>query len=75
MANNDLAGIIGSKVAHVEGYMSREFGDATFKLTRVVFEDGRAVDVEGEHDMPYICTSDPDILAAFEDAAGDEDAE
>lgn len=70
-----LSSVIGKKVADVQGYMTREFGDPTFKLTRILFEDGSAVDVEGEHDMPYICTDNPEIIARFEVAAGAEDEE
>ena len=36
----DLGKLCGSQVARVEGYLSREFGDETFKLTAVVLADG-----------------------------------
>ncbi len=26
-----------------------------FKLIRIIFEDGTQIDVEGEHDCPYLC--------------------
>lgn len=44
-----------SPVKDVFGYVSNEFGDPCFKLTRIEFADGRTADVEGEHDMPYLC--------------------
>lgn len=49
--------LVTSPVKDVFGYVSHEFGDPCFKLTRIEFADGRTVDVEGEHDMPYLCDS------------------
>jgi hypothetical protein len=49
-----LNAISGQKVVDVYGYVSTEFGDPVFKLTRIELEDGTTLDVEGEHDMPYI---------------------
>ena len=42
-------------IKDVQGYISREFGDPVFKLIRIIFEDGTQIDVEGEHDCPYLC--------------------
>ena len=51
-----LSEVIGAKVVEVAGYVSLSFGRDTpvFKITRLLFEDGTAMDVEGEHDMPYL---------------------
>lgn len=51
-----LSAILGKKVAEVAGYVSAEYGADTlvFKITRILFEDGSAQYVEGEHDMPYL---------------------
>jgi hypothetical protein len=46
--------VTGKKVVDVYGYVSNEFGDATFKITRLQLDDGTCLDVEGEHDFPYI---------------------
>ena len=51
-----LSEVIGAKVVEVAGYVSLDLGRDTpvFKITRILFEDGTAMDVEGEHDMPYL---------------------
>jgi hypothetical protein len=58
----DLAAILGSPVKHVCGYVSREFGDHTFKLTRLILEDGRSMYIAGEHDFPYMTDIDGEVL-------------
>lgn len=47
--------LTGSPVKDIYGWASTEFGDPCFKISRIEFMDGRIVDVEGEHDIPYIC--------------------
>lgn len=49
-----LAAVAGKKIKDIQGYISGELGDATFKLCDIVFEDGSIMGVEGEHDFPYI---------------------
>jgi hypothetical protein len=44
----------GATVADVFGYFTTECGEATFKLTRLVLNDGNTINVEGEHDFPYL---------------------
>lgn len=58
-----LTEMSGKVVADVVGYRCDEFGEPTFKLTRVLFTDGTHVDIEGEHDFPYLSSIDPDLLA------------
>jgi hypothetical protein len=48
-----LSKIIGKSIKDIYGYISLEFGDPSFKLTRIVFDDDSALGVEGEHDHPY----------------------
>jgi hypothetical protein len=31
-----------------------EFGQVNFKLTEIVLEDDSIMDIEGEHDFPYL---------------------
>lgn len=42
------------KIKEVKGYLSHEFDRVTFKVTAVVLEDDTEIDVEGEHDFPYL---------------------
>lgn len=49
-----LSKIAGKKVVDVTGYISREYDEPTFKISRLVLEDGRELMVEGEHDFPYV---------------------
>lgn len=46
--------IIGKKIKEIRGYLTSEFDDLTFKMTKVEFEDGTFLGCEGEHDMPYL---------------------
>lgn len=46
--------LLGSKIKDVLGYVTMEFGDPTFKLSRVILEDDNELWVEGEHDLPYL---------------------
>lgn len=54
-----LAKLTGQPVIDIHGYITRNFGESTFQLTRVVFADGTQIQVEGEHDLPYLCPSEP----------------
>lgn len=50
-----LTKLIGKPIKEIKGYLSQQFGpDATFKITGIVFEDDTEMDVEGEHDFPYL---------------------
>lgn len=49
-----LTKMVGKKVKEVHGYLSEEFDDVTFKLTKIEFDDGTFVGCEGEHDFPYL---------------------
>jgi hypothetical protein len=60
-ADNDQFGelslekIVGSRIKQVRGYVSRELGDPTFKLHSIDFANGLTLEIEGEHDFPYVC--------------------
>ena len=49
-----LSKLMGKKIKDIHGYISNEFGDPSFKLTKVLLEDDTYFWVEGEHDFPYI---------------------
>ena len=49
--------LIGKPISDIVGYLTNEFGDATFQMCRVVFEDGTDLWCEGEHDLPYLTNS------------------
>lgn len=57
---HSLSGFVGKKVVDVRGYLSHD-GDAFFKLTAIVLDDGTVLAVEGEHDFPYIAADLPGI--------------
>lgn len=50
---NELAK--GDAVSDIYGYISSELGDRVFKITRIQLASGCILDVEGEHDFPYVC--------------------
>lgn len=71
----------GKKIKDIHGYLSQEFGDATFKISYVLFEDDSQIGVEGEHDFPYLTdyprwpqpNFDEDTLNRLHDETLDED--
>lgn len=53
-----LSKLTGRKIKDVSGYITREFGDPTFKVNKIIFDDGYEQYVEGEHDLPYLVDFD-----------------
>ena len=50
-----LSKITGLKIADIQGIITNPFDvGATFQLCHVVLDDGTKIDVEGEHDFPYL---------------------
>jgi hypothetical protein len=45
---------VGRNIKDIYGYFSDDFGDPVFQLTRIEFVTGETMDVEGEHDCPYL---------------------
>jgi len=62
-----LAKLTGKQIVDVRGYLSCEFGDVTFKLTELVFADGTAMGIEGEHDFPYLTNYRTEPQPNFDD--------
>lgn len=54
-----LSKLAGKAIKDVHGYITREKGVFFFKVTDIVFEDGAELNVEGEHDFPYLGTPYP----------------
>jgi hypothetical protein len=52
--NISLAKLCGQPIADIEVSFTREFGDVSVKLLRVVLADGTKMEAEGEHDLPYV---------------------
>ena len=48
--------LLNKKVKEVRGYLSWKYDEPTFELTKIEFEDGTMLGVEGEHDFPYLVT-------------------
>lgn len=57
-AKNDylisIVRLTGQKIQDIYGYVSMEFGDPVFDVSRVVFENGKEVTFGGEHDIAYL---------------------
>lgn len=49
-----LTKIIDKKIKEVRGYLSNDFGDLVFKMSKIELEDGTFLGCEGEHDIPYL---------------------
>ena len=56
---SSLSKLVGKKIKDVHGIISAGFGDPVFKLSVVVFEDDTVLQVEGEHDFPYLVGNQP----------------
>jgi len=74
-----LSKLTGKKIKDIGGYITNEFGEPTFKLCFIEFEDGSQLGCEGEHDMPYTVTFAkwpmPEFEANIEAANNEEDGE
>lgn len=52
-----LSLLTGKKIKEVRGYFADSFkAGAVFKLTDIELEDGTRINVEGEHDYPFLST-------------------
>lgn len=72
--NISLLKVLGErKVKDIEGYISTEFGDHTFKLTALVLDNDKKMWFEGEHDFPYITDTDDELLEKIYLAENSED--
>jgi hypothetical protein len=61
----------GVTIVDVEGMVVKDFGDPCFQLVHIVLSDGKRIDVEGEHDLPYLCEpeciSPSQLVALYEE--------
>lgn len=46
--------LTGKSLKDIQGYISYEFGDPCFKLSRLIFDDDTQMHFEGEHDIAYL---------------------
>ena len=65
----------GKKIKDMHGYISNEFGEPTFLICQIEFEDGSTMGVEGEHDHPYLTDYDDNLEAIIEKIAEEETEE
>lgn len=49
-----LSKLMDKSVVDVVGSITKEFGDPTFQMSKIIFSDGTTLWAEGEHDMPYL---------------------
>lgn len=49
-----LTKLVGKPIKDIHGYIADIGGGATFKLSKVILEDGTKLGIEGEHDFPYL---------------------
>lgn len=54
-------------IKEVHGYLSKEFGDPVFLMTRIEFTDGTELGCEGEHDSPYLVSYGESTPASYTD--------
>jgi len=62
-----LSDVAGRKVVEVRGRISTEFGDPTFRVVAVEFDDGTAAVLEAERDFPYVLVKVPERFHEKED--------
>lgn len=73
-----LKKLSGLAIKDVTGYLSTEYDDEpTFKIYEIILDNGKELNVEGEHDFPYIGdeipNADSDRLQELYDEENDED--
>ena len=59
--------ITDKKVKEIHGYLSTEFGEPVFKITKVEFEDGKFLGAEGKHDFPYLTGFGDETVDGYDD--------
>ena len=67
--------ICGRKIKDIVGYISTEYDEPTFKISRIILEDGYELGVEGEHDFPYIVDYDEKTAKILDDINEEEKEE
>lgn len=70
-----ISKISGKKIKEIHGYISTEFDEPTFKMTRVEFEDSSVFGCEGEHDFPYLVGYDDKTYSIIEKINSEEEKE
>lgn len=63
-----LTKLTGCAIADIAGYITEEFGDPNFKITRIIFADGQSIDVGAEHDCPFLYREEEEVPNLNEDA-------
>ena len=53
-----LTKLLSCGIRDIHGYISKEFGDPVFKITKIILQDGKELWVNGEHDIAYIESND-----------------
>lgn len=64
-----LSDVAGRKVKDVRGHISMEFGDPTFQISCIEYEDGACDFCGGEHDLPYVEVAVPEQFIPPEEEA------
>lgn len=62
-----LSKLTGLGIADIWGYITSEFGEPVFKVSRIIFSNGLHCGVEGEHDFPYLTTYPSDVIPGIDD--------
>jgi len=66
-----LTKMLDKKIKEVRGFVTNNFGDPVFELTKIEFEDGTLLGCEGEHDCPYLVSwateKDPEYCNEYTD--------
>ena len=73
-----LEELVGKKIKSIDGYISHEFDDPVFKLSKIIFEDDTFLWTEGEHDIAYVYNYGTDDILTdemMEKAHAKEEAE
>ena len=69
-----LSKLVDKKIVDIVGYISTYGSGASFKLSKIIFEDGTFVFIEGEHDYPYVSTVRSMPMSYLDDGKFMEDA-
>lgn len=65
--------LCGKKIKDIVGYVSTEYDEPTFKITKLILEDGTEQHIEGEHDFPYLVDYDDKTSKILEEISEEEE--
>lgn len=65
--------ILGKHVVDIHGYVDTFRGERVFQISCAILDDGSMLQIEGEHDCPYLEPIDKTVLESLDSEMGVEE--